>query len=870
MLTLLHKIFGSSNDRLLKKWQSLVVGINAHEDACQKMTDDEFPAQTQKWREELHNGRSLDDLLIPAFASVREVARRVLGQRHFDVQLLGGIALHNGMIAEMKTGEGKTLAATLPVYLNALLGKGVHVVTVNDYLASRDSQWMGSIYHAMGMTTGCIIPSLDPRSRKSSYKSDITYGTNNEFGFDYLRDHMVTDKNDLVQRPLYYAIVDEVDSILIDEARTPLVISGASEQSSQLYGIIDKIIKPLEGQDYEKDEKSRSVTLTEQGTEKVEKALRAQGLMKEGALYDMAHVNLVHHVNQALRAHCLFRRDVDYMVNQGQVVLVDEFTGRMMQGRRFSGGLHQALEAKEQVDVQVENQTLASISFQNYFRIYEKLGGMTGTAKTEEEEFQSIYKVKVAEIPTHRTMIRQDLDDEIYRARKDKLKAITARIQECYERHQPVLVGTTSIEKSEEIAALLKKMNIAHNVLNARYHEREAHIIAQAGKPRAVTIATNMAGRGTDIQLGGNLDMRLQEECANITDLAKKRQKEDVIKKEIEDAKQEAMKAGGLFVIGTERHESRRIDNQLRGRSGRQGDEGASIFYLSLEDDLMRIFGAERMDAMMERFGIPDEHAITHPWVNKAILKAQTRVEAHNFDIRKNLLRFDDVMNEQRQVIYEQRREILEEDNVSDITDAMREDAILETIDQFAPDEDLPEQWDIASFHAVLLRLLGLAVPLEEWVKEDVMDSTIVRERLLKAGTDILDAKKTQFGIEEVRIAEKRLLLYFLDLGWKDHLQTLDHLRQGINLRAYAQRDPLNEYRREAFLLFETMLDRLKRHVTSALCHLVIEKGARQGMPPSPLAARQGTVQQGAPLPKNSRRPTMPQRKMKKKKKRKR
>ena len=866
MLSLLEKIFGSSNERLVKTFQPLVAAINDAEGAWGQRGDEEFVQQTRAWQEELHNGRALDELLVPAFAAVREMARRVLGQRHFDVQLMGGIALHRGMIAEMKTGEGKTLASTLAVYLNALTNKGVHVVTVNDYLAQRDAAWMGQIYNALGLTVGCVIPSVPSQERRAAYEAHVTYGTNNEFGFDYLRDHMVIEKNDVVQRPLHYAIVDEVDSILIDESRTPLVISGAADESSELYVRINELVSTLKTEDCEKDEKSRSVSLTEGGVEKVEAALRREKLMQEGSLYDMAHVNLVHHVNQSLRAHFLFQKDVDYMVHQNQVMLVDEFTGRMMEGRRFSGGLHQALEAKEQVPLQQENQTLASISFQNYFRLYAKLGGMTGTAMTEQEEFASIYGVRVVAIPTHREMVRVDHDDEIYRRRTDKLKAIVSLIKECHERHQPVLVGTVSIEKSEELSSLLKKEGIAHDVLNARYHEKEAQIIAGAGMPSAVTIATNMAGRGTDIQLGGNVDMRVQQECGAINDEKKRAARQAEIEKEVERLKQKAQNAGGLCVVGTERHESRRIDNQLRGRSGRQGDAGSSMFFLSLEDDLMRIFGAERIDSMMERFGVPDEHAITHPWVNKAIAKAQARVEAHNFDIRKNLLRFDDVMNEQRSVIYEQRRDILDSDDVADITEGMREDAIRDAVAATAPPESLPEQWDITALHATCLRLLAASVPLADWIKEVPMDDAIVCERLLAIGDDVMLRKKQLYGEDAIRLAQKRLLLYFLDRVWKEHLQTLDHVRQGISLRAYAQRDPLNEYRGEAFSLFGGMLESLKNHVTAALCHLAIE-GRDASMPASPMAARRVShgAQTSAPRKKDTkRRLAMPRKKMKK------
>jgi len=653
---LARRLFGSANDRYVKSLGPIVAAINEIEPQLAAMSDDELRERTALFKQQLADGVELDDILVDAFATVREAAKRTLGQRHFDVQLMGGVVLHRGMIAEMKTGEGKTLVATLPVYLNALTGNGVHVVTVNDYLAKRDAEWMGQIYRFLGLTVGCIVHDLDDAQRQQAYIADVTYGTNNELGFDYLRDNMKFRLEDMVHRPFQYAIVDEVDSILIDEARTPLIISGPTEDNSELYIRVDKLIPALEPDDYEKDEKQRAVTLTEMGVEKIEAMLRDAGLMTTGSLYDIHNVSLVHHANQALRAHKLFARDTDYIVKDDKIIIIDEFTGRMMEGRRYSEGLHQALEAKEGVTVQNENQTLASITFQNYFRLYPKLAGMTGTAMTESQEFGDIYKLEVIEIPTNEPVRRGDTDDEVYRTTREKNEAIVQHVLECRERHQPVLVGTVSIEKSEGLAALFKKHKIPHNVLNARYHEQEAHIIAQAGRPGAVTIATNMAGRGTDIQLGGNLEMRLRTDLAAIADEDRRAAQAGAIRQEIETAHEGVVQAGGLFVVGSERHESRRIDNQLRGRSGRQGDPGASKFFVSLEDDLMRIFGSERMDSMLQRLGLKEGEAIIHPWVNKALAKAQQKVEARNYDIRKQLLKFDDVINDQRTVFYAQRR----------------------------------------------------------------------------------------------------------------------------------------------------------------------------------------------------------------------
>ncbi len=820
LAALARRLFGSANDRYVKSLAHIVAAINEMEPQLAALSDDELRARTAQFKQQLADGAELDDILPDAFATVREAAKRTLGQRHFDVQMMGGVVLHRGMIAEMKTGEGKTLVATLPVYLNALTGNGVHVVTVNDYLAHRDAEWMGQIYRFLGLTVGCIVHDLDDAQRRDAYLCDVTYGTNNELGFDYLRDNMKFRLEDMVHRPFHYAIVDEVDSILIDEARTPLIISGPTEDNSDLYIQVDKLIPPLEPDDYEKDEKQRTVTLTEAGVERIEGLLRRSGLMTAGSLYDIHNVGLVHHVNQALRAHKLFARDTDYIVKDDKIIIIDEFTGRMMEGRRYSEGLHQALEAKEAVTVQNENQTLASITFQNYFRLYPKLAGMTGTAMTESQEFGDIYKLEVIEIPTNEPVRREDTDDEVYRTTREKYEAILQHVLECRERQQPVLVGTVSIEKSEALAALFKKNKVPHNVLNARYHEQEAHIIAQAGRPGAVTIATNMAGRGTDIQLGGNLEMRLRGELTAILEPAERERQGAGIRQEIETAHEGVVGAGGLFVVGSERHESRRIDNQLRGRSGRQGDPGASKFFVSLEDDLMRIFGSERMDSMLQRLGLKDGEAIIHPWVNKALAKAQQKVEARNYDIRKQLLKFDDVMNDQRKVVYEQRREIMNSRDVAVTVADMRNETIDEIVESAIPGNALPEQWDVAGLHAECLRLLAVDLPLAEWAKEDVIDRDEVRERVMAAADRRMAEKSANAGPELMRMAEKSLLLQLLDQIWKDHLLSLDHLRQGINLRAYAQRDPLNEYKREAFELFQGMLVNLRQHVTSVLSHI--------------------------------------------------
>ncbi|HLI11045.1 MAG TPA: preprotein translocase subunit SecA [Alphaproteobacteria bacterium] len=827
-----RRMFGSANDRFLKGLRPHVERINALEPEIEKLSDDALRARTAALKQRLADGEELDDILHEAFATVREAAKRTLGQRHFDVQLLGGVVLHKGMIAEMKTGEGKTLVATLAAYLNALGGKGVHVVTVNDYLAKRDSEWMGQIYRFLGLTVGCIMHGLSDEERRSAYAADITYGTNNEFGFDYLRDNMKFRLEDMVHRPFNYAIVDEVDSILIDEARTPLIISGPAEDSSELYVKVNALIPRLKAEDYEKDEKIRAVTLTESGVNRIEEVAGEAGLLKPGGLYDISNITLLHHVNQALRAHKLFQRDTDYIVKGGKVVIIDEFTGRMMEGRRYSEGLHQALEAKEGVEVQTENQTLASITFQNYFRMYPKLAGMTGTAMTEAEEFADIYKLEVVEIPTNMPVARLDMDDEVYRTAREKYEAIIGFIDEARKKQQPVLVGTVSIEKSELLSEMLKKRKVPHQVLNARYHEQEAYIIAQAGRPGAVTIATNMAGRGTDIQLGGNVEMRLKQELAEVEEAEIRARKEAEIRADVAAAKEVVLKAGGLLVVGTERHESRRIDNQLRGRSGRQGDPGASKFFLSLEDDLMRIFGSERMDGMLQRLGLKEGEAIMHPWINKALEKAQQKVEARNFDIRKNLLKYDDVMNDQRKVIYEQRRELMQAEEVAAMVEDMRRDVIHATVSRAIPEHSYPEQWDTKLLHEEALRLLALDLPITEWAKEEGIAESEVVERIEKASAAKMAEKVAKYTPEIMRMAEKSILLQLLDQIWKDHLLSLDHLRQAIGLRAYGQRDPLIEYKTEAFALFEEMLARLRETVTGVLSHLELRIQAAEQIVP--------------------------------------
>ncbi len=818
-----RRLFGSANDRYVRGLSSIVDQINALEPSVENLSDDALRGRTDQLKDRLKNGKSLDDILPDAFATVREAGKRALGERPYDVQLVGAIVLHRGMIAEMKTGEGKTLTSTMTVYLNALSGEGVHIVTVNDYLASRDAEWMGKIYKLLGLTVGCVIPNLTEEERTEAYNCDITYGTNSEFGFDYLRDNMKFTLEDMVQRPFNYAIVDEVDSILIDEARTPLIISGASEDSSELYDAIDKIIPELIEEDYEKDEKVKAVTLTDAGNEHIEDLLREAGLLTEGTLYEYTNISLVHHVNQALRAHKLFELDTDYIVHEGQVVIIDEFTGRMMEGRRFSEGLHQALEAKEGVEVESENQTLASITYQNYFRMYPKLAGMTGTAMTEAGEFEEIYKLESTEIPTNEPCIRDDQDDEVYRTATEKHQAIMAMIEDCQIRKQPVLVGTVSIEKSEEISDLLKKDKIKHQVLNARFHEQEAMIIAQAGAPGSVTIATNMAGRGTDIQLGGNIDMLLSQQLEGETDKTKRTEIEARVRQEVLDGREVVVAAGGLFIIGTERHESRRIDNQLRGRSGRQGDPGGSKFYLSLEDDLMRIFGSERMDGMLQKLGLEEGEAIVHTWINKALEKAQQKVEARNFDIRKNLLKFDDVMNDQRKVIYEQRKELMGSEDVSVTIMDMRHNVVESVVAQCIPEKAYQEQWDTAALHEEGLRLFGLDLPVEDWGKEEGVADEQILERINDAANRKMAEKAASWGPVVMRDIEKNLLLQVLDQVWKEHLLALDHLRQGIGLRAYAQKDPLNEYKGEAFDMFNGMLTELDERITIILAHMELQ-----------------------------------------------
>ncbi|MEO1091312.1 MAG: preprotein translocase subunit SecA [Pseudomonadota bacterium] len=823
---LAKRLFGTANDRFVSGLSTIVNAVNELEPEMERLDDTALAARTETFRARVDQGESLDDLLVEAFATVREAAKRTLGQRHYDVQIVGGVVLHQGKIAEMKTGEGKTLVATLAVYLNALTGGGVHVVTVNDYLARRDAAWMGQIYQALGLTVGCIVPNLDDEARRQAYAADVTYGTNNEFGFDYLRDNMKLTKSRMVQRSFQYAIVDEVDSILVDEARTPLIISGPADSSSELYRTVDTLIPALGTDDYDVDEKQRAVSLTETGAERIEAALREIGLLKAADLYDIENVSLVHHAQQALRAHKLFARDVDYLVRNDKVVIVDEFTGRMMEGRRYSDGLHQALEAKEGVAIQPENQTLASVTFQNYFRLYPKLAGMTGTAMTEASEFSEIYKLDVVEIPTHRAMVRKDEDDEVYRSQREKSNAIVAEIKEAHAKGQPVLVGTVSIEKSETLSAELKKAKVPHHVLNARYHEQEAVIVAQAGRYGAVTIATNMAGRGTDIQLGGNADMRIRNELGEDPDTSGA----DAIRAETAVECEKVKDAGGLYVIGTERHESRRIDNQLRGRSGRQGDPGRSKFFLALDDDLMRIFGSDRMDGLLTRLGLQEGEAIVHPWINKALEKAQKKVEARNFEIRKNLLRFDDVMNDQRKVVYEQRRELLDADDVSDTVRDMRHEVIEDLVHRCIPEKAYAEEWDLESLTNETRSTLALTLPIGEWGAEEGIAELEIRERITDASDRYMAQRAVDFGVDVMRSAEKSILLQVLDHLWKEHLLQLDHLRQGIHLRGFGQRDPLNEYKREAFELFEGMLNNLRKTTTQVLSSMEL----RQPEPPPP------------------------------------
>ncbi|MEJ1160373.1 preprotein translocase subunit SecA [Prosthecomicrobium sp. N25] len=870
---LAKKLFGSSNDRKVKAYRPRVEAINGLENELAALSDDALRARTVQFREDLKNGAELDDLLVPAFATVREAAKRALGQRHYDVQMIGGMVLHEGKISEMRTGEGKTLVATLPVYLNALAGKGVHVVTVNDYLAKRDAEWMGQIYNFLGLTVGVIVHGLSDEERAAAYACDVTYATNNELGFDYLRDNMKYDVAQMVQRGHPYAIVDEVDSILVDEARTPLIISGPLDDRSDLYTAIDVFIPQLKAkEDYEIDEKQRTASFTEAGMERLEQMLGAAGLLKGENLYDVENVTVVHHVNQALRAHSLFQRDKDYIVRNDEVVIIDEFTGRMMPGRRYSEGLHQALEAKERVRIQPENQTLASITFQNYFRMYGKLAGMTGTALTEADEFMDIYGLEVVEIPTNLPVQRVDEDDEVYRTADEKYRAVLTEIDRAHKRLQPVLVGTASIEKSELVAEMLKqegyrqidfadpkaleklyeaartgKPSKLFAVLNARFHEQEAYIVAEAGVPGAITIATNMAGRGTDIKLGGNVEMRVAQEIAGIEDEAAKVARIAEIKAEVERFRDIVLNAtdeveveggkgktvtrpGGLYIIGTERHESRRIDNQLRGRSGRQGDPGRSKFFLSLQDDLMRIFGTDRMDGMLQKLGLKEGEAIIHPWINKALEKAQQKVEARNFDIRKNLLKFDNVMNDQRRVVFDQRVELMTGDNVRETVGGMRHDVIADLVRKHIPENAYPEQWDVEGLKADVREHVALDLPVDEWAKEEGIADEEVQERITKAADTVMDDKVARFGDEMMAYIEKAVLLQTLDHLWREHLVTLDHLRQVIGFRGYAQRDPLNEYKTEAFTLFEAMLTNLRQAVTGQMMR--VEVVQQQEPPP--------------------------------------
>ncbi len=859
MLGALNKLFGSSNDRRLKGHRPKVAQINALEPEIKALTDEQLRARTEEFRRQIADGVPLDDLLVPAFATVREAAHRVLGLRPFDVQLIGGIVLHEGGISEMKTGEGKTLVATLPVYLNALMGRGVHVVTVNDYLARRDAEWMGRIYTFLGLTTGVIVHGLDDDQRRDAYNCDVTYATNNELGFDYLRDNMKYEVTQMVQRPHFFAIVDEVDSILVDEARTPLIISGPLEDRSELYVSLDAFVPKLLPEHYEVDEKQRAVSLTEDGNEFLEGLLKEAGMLKGDSLYDVENVSVVHHVSQALRAHKLFQRDKDYIVHNGEIVIIDEFTGRMMPGRRYSEGLHQALEAKERVAIQPENQTLASITFQNYFRLYEKLAGMTGTALTEADEFMDIYNLDVVEVPTNIAVARQDEDDEVYRTADEKYKAVIAEIERAHERLQPILVGTASIEKSELLADLLKQSGFKQidfaepgaaerlyasarsgkpsrqfAVLNARFHEQEAFIVAEAGVPGAITIATNMAGRGTDIKLGGNLDMRVAQETANLEE-DKRANKAEEIGAEIAkfreivlhsneiielDKGKKIERPGGLYIIGTERHESRRIDNQLRGRSGRQGDPGRSKFFLSIQDDLMRIFGSDRMDGMLQKLGLKDGEAIIHPWINKAVERSQKKVEARNFDIRKNVLKYDNVMNDQRKVVFEQRRELIEETDLAETVADMRHGVIDDIVSARIPQNAYAEQWDSAGLAQDVEEHAGLLLPIEDWAKEEGIADEEIRERIKNASDEMMAAKAARFGPEVMRHIEKAVVLQTLDGLWREHISTLDHLRQVIGLRGYGQRDPLNEYKTEAFDLFQIMLGRLRQLVTGQLARV--------------------------------------------------
>ncbi len=850
--TIAAKLFGTTNDRKIKRFRPVVGPINALEPELEILSDEALRARTVEFRKQVAEGTDIDDLLVPAFATVREAAKRTLGQRHFDMQLIGGMVLHAGKIAEMKTGEGKTLVATLPVYLNALAGKGVHVVTVNDYLARRDAEWMGQIYKFLGLTVGCIVHDLTPDQRRVAYAADVTYGTNNEFGFDYLRDNMEHSLESMVQRGHSFGIVDEVDSILIDEARTPLVISGPVDDKSELYSVVDALVLKLEPALYDIDLKQRQVSLTEDGNVAMEDLMKDAGLLKGVSLYELENVRLVHHVNQALKAHSLFQRDRDYIVKSNEVVIIDEFTGRMMQGRRYSDGLHQALEAKEHVAIQPENRTLASITFQNFFRLYEKLAGMTGTASTEANELMDIYGLDVIEVPTNVDVARVDEDDEVYRTGKEKNRAIVALIKDCCDRGQPMLVGTTSIEKSETLSkvlsdkAALKELGIStpipHQVLNARYHEQEARIVAQAGVPGAVTIATNMAGRGTDIQLGGNAEFRLRDWIAEQTEKGTAPDEKAIaaekgrIDKDVAEKKRVALDAGGLYVVGTERHESRRIDNQLRGRSGRQGDPGHSKFFLSLDDDLMKIFGSDRMDSVLKTLGLQEDEAITHKWINKALERAQQKVEARNFDARKYVLKYDDVMNDQRKVIFEQRIELMGDEDVNETITAMRHEVIDDLVGRHIPANSYAEQWEAKELQQAVDGIFGIAVPVEQWAAEEGIAEQEIRERLVATADAACAKKAAEIGPEPMRYIEKMVLLHTLDHLWREHIVNLEHLREVIGLRGYGQRDPLNEYKSESFALFEGLLGNLRSAVTGQIMHLKLSRDEPPpDMTPEPL-----------------------------------
>ncbi len=832
---LAKSLFGSSNDRYVKSLNPILAKIASFEPSLQAMSDEELSAQTVKFRARLAEGEKLDDLLPEAFATVREAAHRVLGQRHYDVQMVGGIVLHRGEIAEMRTGEGKTLVATLATYLNALPGDGVHVVTVNDYLAARDAEWMGQVYTFLGMTIGVIIPNLSDEERRAAYAADITYGTNNEFGFDYLRDNMKYERSAMTQRAFNFAVVDEVDSVLIDEARTPLIISGPTDDKSELYMQVDAVVKQLDPADYDKDEKQKTIILTEDGTEKVERMLEAAGLLEGQNLYDFENTQVVHHLNQALRAIVMFKSDIDYIVKDGKVIIIDEFTGRMMDGRRWSDGLHQAVEAKEGVQIEPENQTMASITFQNYFRMYPKIGGMTGTAATEAAEFYDIYKINVVSIPTNVEVKRVDEEDEFYKDTKDKFAAIAKKIKHHADLGQPVLVGTVSIEKSEMLSEFLVGENVDHKVLNARFHEMEAHIVAQAGRKSAVTIATNMAGRGTDIKLGGNLEFRMLDEHPELVEGTPEYDEAAArITIEIEAEKQAVLAAGGLFVLGTERHESRRIDNQLRGRSGRQGDPGLSRFYLSLDDDLLRIFGPDTLFAKMMRNNIEDGEAIGSKWLSKAIETAQKKVEARNYDIRKQVVEYDDVMNEQRKVIYEQRADIMDADTVGDVVTDMRAETVNVIVGDACPPNSYPEQWDVAGMKTRLADVMNLEPQIDAWLLEESVDPEVIEERVRAMADEAIAQKSADLDAETWTSVEKSILLQNLDHHWKEHLATLDALRQVVHLRAYAQKTPINEYKQEAFSLFQRMLETIREDVTKTIAHAQFQMQAPVGLPELP------------------------------------